>query len=90
MATKPTTKKETPTKTTAKKTTKKETTEKKATKKDATPKTVAKKTVKKVAKSITENDIRVKAQEIYDKRIQKGLPGNAETDWLEAEKELRK
>jgi len=94
MATKPTTKKETTAKTTAKKATKKETTaktaEKKVTKKETAPKTVAKKTVKKVTKNITENDIRAKAQEIYSKRILKGTPGNAESDWLQAEQELRK
>jgi hypothetical protein len=70
-----------------KSTTKKTTGTKTATKSKA--KTSAKKTTSR-AKKITENDIRKKAQEIYDKRILKGTPGSAESDWLQAEKALLK
>jgi hypothetical protein len=41
-------------------------------------------------KRITENDIRKKAQKIYEERVKKGIPGDAESDWVNAEKELRK
>ncbi len=50
-------------------------------------KTTAKKTSAR-RKKITEDDIRKKAQEIYDKRILHGVPGSAESDWLKAENEL--
>jgi anti-sigma28 factor (negative regulator of flagellin synthesis) len=36
----------------------------------------------------SEEDIREKAMEIYHQRIERGEYGNAETDWLEAERYL--
>ncbi|MGF7141490.1 hypothetical protein [Roseimarinus sediminis] len=39
-------------------------------------------------KEISENDIRNKAQEIYENRIAKGIAGNEISDWVQAEKEL--
>jgi len=39
-------------------------------------------------KKITEEDIRKRAEKIYNNRIAKGIPGSPETDWLQAEKEL--
>ncbi|MBN2350823.1 MAG: DUF2934 domain-containing protein [Bacteroidales bacterium] len=39
-------------------------------------------------KKITEEHVRKLAQKIYESRINKGTPGNAESDWLQAEKEL--
>ena len=53
-----------------------------ATKKASTGKTVSSK------KRISLDVIRNKAQDIYFKRIKKGIEGNAESDWLQAEKEL--
>lgn len=83
MATKPTTKKTT-TKKTAEKTTAKKTTAKSTAAKTTTRKPRTK------AKQITESDIRKKAQEIYDKRVLKGIPGDEVSDWLKAEDELKK
>jgi len=40
-------------------------------------------------KNITENDIRKRAEKIYNERIAKGIPGDSESDWLQAEKELK-
>ena len=37
----------------------------------------------------TEEEIRDKAMEIYQQRINHGEPGTAENDWLEAEKSLK-
>jgi hypothetical protein len=37
----------------------------------------------------TEEEIRDKAMEIYQQRINRGEHGTAENDWLEAEKSLR-
>ncbi len=42
------------------------------------------------AKKITDEDIRKKAQEIYEARIAKGVEGDSETDWHQAERELKK
>jgi len=46
------------------------------------------------AKSITslpgENDIRIKAQEIYNDRIFSGVHGTPEEDWLKAERLLKR
>lgn len=53
-------------------TTKKSETEKKATSK----------------KEISKGDIRNRAQEIYDNRIKNRIQGDAESDWVQAEKEL--
>jgi hypothetical protein len=36
-----------------------------------------------------EDDIRVKAQEIYNERLSRGEEGTAESDWLQAEKILK-
>jgi hypothetical protein len=47
------------------------------------------KTVKAATSLPGENEIRIKAQEIYNKRIAKGLSGTAEQDWLKAEKLLK-
>ncbi len=55
----------------------------------STSKTTAKKTTSR-KKKVSEADIRKKAEEIYNKRILKGTPGSAESDWLEAEKLLHK
>lgn len=41
-------------------------------------------------KNITENDIRKRAREIYEERINKGILRNSEDDWLQAERELKK
>lgn len=42
-----------------------------------------------VSKSLPgEEEIREKAMEIYHQRIERGEYGNAETDWLEAERVL--
>jgi hypothetical protein len=38
--------------------------------------------------SISENDIRFRAYEIFQGRIGERRPGNAMSDWLEAEREL--
>jgi hypothetical protein len=40
-------------------------------------------------KRITENDIRKRAEKIYNNRIAKGIPGTPESDWMQAEKELK-
>lgn len=37
----------------------------------------------------TEDEIRLKAQEIYSERMARGLAGSAEDDWLKAEQLLR-
>ncbi|MBK7712703.1 MAG: hypothetical protein IPN67_20010 [Bacteroidales bacterium] len=37
-----------------------------------------------------ENEIRIKAQEIYSERILRGEQGTAEDDWLKAESLLKK
>ncbi len=41
-------------------------------------------------KSITEEDIRKRAEKIYNNRIAKGIPGNPESDWKQAEDELKR
>jgi hypothetical protein len=67
-----------------------------ATKKTSSPKKAptAKKAVptKKapVKRRITESSIRKRAEEIYQKRIKEGIPGDADSDWRLAEEELRK
>lgn len=58
---------------------------KKATEKPAAAKTT--KTTK--AKPITEEDIRKKAEEIYNARLVSGEEGTPESDWLNAEKALK-
>ena len=50
------------------------------------------KTRKPVSKkvNVTEEDVRRKAQEIYEKRVQEGIPGDPHSDWLKAESQLKK
>ena len=52
-----------------------------ATKKTTTTKNASK-------KKVTKDEIRKKAQEIYDVRIKKGIAGDADSDWRQAEKDL--
>ena len=40
-------------------------------------------------KRITERSIRKRAEEIYLKRMEEGIPGDADSDWRQAEQELR-
>lgn len=40
-------------------------------------------------KEITKDEISKRAYEIYEKRIQEGTEGNQESDWFEAEKQLK-
>ncbi len=40
-------------------------------------------------KKISKEDIRRRAQEIFEERMKKYLPGDAETDWKKAEEELK-
>jgi hypothetical protein len=49
-------------------------------------------TVKKAStsKRITEASIRKRAEQIYLKRMEEGIPGDADSDWRQAEQELRK
>jgi hypothetical protein len=51
-------------------------------------KKLAKKTAAKIKELPGEAEIREKAMEIYNQRIERGEYGNAETDWLEAERFL--
>lgn len=62
----------------------------KAPVKKATEKPAAAKTTKTTAAkpAITEEDIRKKAEEIYNARVAAGEPGDHESDWLNAEKAL--
>jgi len=63
------------------------TTAKKATEKKA-PAAKATKTTK-TKPAITEDDIRKKAEEIYNARMASGEAGTQESDWLNAEKALK-
>ena len=69
-----------PTKTTTKKTTGAASAKKPPAKKPAAPK-------KKVA-SCTQDEIALRAYFIAEKRQSLGLPGDAHTDWIKAEREL--
>jgi len=40
------------------------------------------------AKKISEEDIRMRAEKIYQERLEKGKHGDHLSDWLEAEKEI--
>lgn len=40
-------------------------------------------------KKVTVDDIRKRAEKIYNERVAKGIPGSSESDWLQAEKELK-
>jgi hypothetical protein len=62
--------------------------EKATTKKVAEKKAPAAKTTK-AKPAITEEDIRKKAEEIYNARVASGEEGNHESDWLKAEKALK-
>jgi hypothetical protein len=59
---------------------------KKATEKPAAVKTTKTTTAK---PAITQEDIRKKAEEIYNARVASGEPGDHESDWLNAEKALK-
>lgn len=59
---------------------------KKATEKPAAAKTTKTTTAK---PAITEEDIRKKAEEIYNARVASGEAGDHESDWLAAEKALK-
>jgi len=63
----------------------------KAPVKKATEKPAAAKTTKttKAKPAITEEDIRKKAEEIYNARVASGEAGDHESDWLAAEKALK-
>lgn len=65
--------------------------EKTTTKKVAEKKAPAAKTTKttKAKPAVTEEDIRKKAEEIYNARVASGEEGNHESDWLNAEKALK-
>lgn len=52
------------------------------TKKASTSKTASPK------RKVDIRSIRKRAQEIYIKRIEHGTPGDADSDWLQAEEEL--
>ena len=54
-----------------------------ATKKESTAKKVS------AGKKVGIRSIRKRAQEIYLKRIEEGTPGDADSDWHQAEKELQ-
>lgn len=41
-------------------------------------------------KKLSEDDIRNRAQAIYEKRVENGVKGDAHSDWVQAEKELKK
>ena len=66
----------------------KTTTKKVAEKKAPAAKVPAAKTTK-AKPAITEQDIRKKAEEIYNARVASGEEGNHESDWLNAEKALK-
>jgi hypothetical protein len=66
------------------------TTVKKATAKKAPAAKTTKATKTKTTKpAITEEDIRKKAEEIYNARMVSGEAGDHESDWLNAEKALK-
>lgn len=52
-----------------------------------TKKTTSKSKAKSV-KVITEDDIRTRAQEIYENRVENRIDGDSISDWAQAEKEL--
>jgi len=55
----------------------------------AASKTVKGKNILSLKQIPSENEIRIKAQEIYNSRLISGLQGSAESDWLQAEKLLK-
>jgi len=66
--------------------------------KKAAPKTAPKTAPKAAPKSkaasgkrkISESAIRKRAEEIYQRRTENGIPGDADSDWRQAEEELMK
>ncbi|HYW95675.1 MAG TPA: hypothetical protein VE870_08815 [Bacteroidales bacterium] len=40
-------------------------------------------------KTVSIDDIRMKAEELYLERVARGEPGRAEDDWLKAEEQLK-
>jgi hypothetical protein len=65
-------------------TTKSTTTKKSAVKRPAA--SAARKST--ASKKVTELQIRKRAEEIYSTRVKTGIPGDATSDWLQAEREL--
>ncbi len=55
----------------------------------ANRKTATKKTTTKAKPEITEEDIRKKAELIYNARLASGEEGSAESDWRKAEESLK-
>jgi len=51
---------------------------------------MAKKTVQTPKTEDLHKKIKDKAHAIYLKRVKQGIPGNAESDWIEAEKEINR
>ena len=72
------------------KTTKKNSSTSSSTKKSASTRKrkSAAKTKATTPPEVTHDDIRQRAEEIYHERLQNGREGNAESDWLEAERQL--
>lgn len=64
-------------------------TEKKVSEKPAAAKTVKTTKTTSAKPAITEEDIRKKAEEIYNARVVSGEEGTPESDWLNAEKALK-
>jgi hypothetical protein len=46
-------------------------------------------TVSSKKRNVTVDDIRARAEKIYNERVAKGIYGSPESDWLQAEKELK-
>jgi hypothetical protein len=65
------------------------TTEKKVSEKPVAAKTVKTTQTTAAKTAITEEDIRKKAEEIYNARVVSGEEGTPESDWLNAEKALK-
>jgi hypothetical protein len=63
--------------------------EKAETSEKAVKTSTARKSRAKKEKTITDEDIRQKAREIYEQRMAHGEPGDSLQDWLEAEKSLK-
>ena len=59
-------------------------------KKPAATKAVTTKKAKTAKSTLTDDDIRAKAQDIYNDRITRGIPGTPEEDWLKAEGLLKR
>jgi hypothetical protein len=59
-------------------------------KKPVAAKAVTTKKASTAKSAVSDDDIRAKAQEIYNDRISKGEHGTPEGDWLKAEQQLKK